>query len=43
MYIALTIQFKEAKLITRDVVLHDKLREKGFNNIVLFHEVFDVS
>jgi hypothetical protein len=41
MYIALTIEFKDAKLITRDKVLHDKLHEKGFEKIVLFQQVFD--
>ncbi|MDZ7934161.1 MAG: PIN domain-containing protein [Emticicia sp.] len=41
MYIALTIEFKDATLITRDNVLHNKLREKGFEKIVLFQQVFD--
>ena len=41
LYLALTLQYDGSKLLTRDRVLHDRLKAKGFENVVMFHEVFD--
>jgi predicted nucleic acid-binding protein len=41
LYIALTLQMQDAIFITRDNVLYEGLKSKGFDKIKLFHEVFD--
>lgn len=40
LYVALTLQHTGSMLITRDSVLHNGLKAKGFKNVVMFHEVF---
>ena len=40
LYVALTLQHAGSMLITRDSVLHNGLKLKGFKNVVMFHEVF---
>lgn len=40
LYVALTLQHVGSKLITRDSILHNGLKAKGFDNVVMFHEVF---
>lgn len=41
LYVALTLQIPAAILITRDVPLYEGLKQRGFEQIALFHEVFD--
>ena len=41
LYIALTLQLPDSIFITRDIPLYNGLIEKGFDRVVLFHQVFE--